>query len=182
MKENGIYQCPYLLIDLRPGSDFSREHIITALCHPIGRLARAVGWENPEMLTYKNHSDWIIVLYDENEDLAPDAAATLIHRGYQNIFVLSGGLHLVRDKIGPPVVTTDQSRNLQPKIVEFISERLAHVIVPPLSMVDAPNWWIANGNNSGSDRSVKTPGSSSKSSSSLSRNKSRDRISNVPWK
>jgi len=30
-------------------------------------------------------------LYDNDEKIAPEAAATLVQRGYDNVFMLSGG-------------------------------------------------------------------------------------------
>jgi len=39
----------------------------------------------------KNREGKIIVLYDEDEKIAPIAASTLVQRGYDNVFLLSGG-------------------------------------------------------------------------------------------
>ena len=39
----------------------------------------------------RNREGKIIVLYDEDERLAPLAATTLVERGYENLFLLSGG-------------------------------------------------------------------------------------------
>ena len=33
----------------------------------------------------------IIVVYDDDEKIAPKAATTLVERGYDNLFLLSGG-------------------------------------------------------------------------------------------
>lgn len=33
----------------------------------------------------------VILLYDNDEKIAPGAATTLVQRGYDNIFMLSGG-------------------------------------------------------------------------------------------
>ena len=37
----------------------------------------------------------MILLYDNDEKIAPAAATTLVQRGYDNIFMLSGGGHSV---------------------------------------------------------------------------------------
>ena len=39
----------------------------------------------------KNQPGRIIVVYDEDERIAPQAATTLVQRGYDNLFMLSGG-------------------------------------------------------------------------------------------
>ena len=46
---------------------------------------------NSSLLAYKNQPGKIIVLYDDDERLAPKAATTLCQRGYDNLFLLSGG-------------------------------------------------------------------------------------------
>lgn len=44
------------------------------------------------MLIFRNKPGHIIICYDEDERLAPRVATVLTERGYDNIFVLSGGL------------------------------------------------------------------------------------------
>lgn len=39
----------------------------------------------------KNKSGCIIVLYDEDERIAPDVATKLVQRDVDNVFILSGG-------------------------------------------------------------------------------------------
>lgn len=50
-------------------------------------------WTQPIFFVFaqKNHKGKIIVLYDEDEQIAPRAATIMTERGYTNIFVLSGG-------------------------------------------------------------------------------------------
>lgn len=38
----------------------------------------------------------MIVVYDEDEILAPQVATTLMERGYNNVFMLSGGLKVAK--------------------------------------------------------------------------------------
>ena len=42
-------------------------------------------------LVQKNQPGKIIIVYDEDERVAPKAATTLVERGYDNLFLLSGG-------------------------------------------------------------------------------------------
>lgn len=43
------------------------------------------------ILFQKNHKGKIIILYDDDERIAPQAATVMVERGYNNIFLLSGG-------------------------------------------------------------------------------------------
>ncbi|XP_047738839.1 centrosomal protein of 41 kDa isoform X2 [Hyalella azteca] len=96
----------YLLVDVREATAYSTSHLITAINHPSCRLGRSINWECRELLQYRNHPDHIIIVYDYAEDLAPEYAATLVHRGYVNVFLLSGGLRLAQDKFSYPLVVT----------------------------------------------------------------------------
>ena len=82
---------PYLLLDLRDRDDYEQCHMITALSYPVAMLSRSINNETPDMLAYKNQPGKIIVVYDDDERLGPKAATTLVQRGYDNLFLLSGG-------------------------------------------------------------------------------------------
>lgn len=89
---------PYLLLDVRDKDEYDQCHIISALSYPTAMLSRSINNETPEMLAYKNQSGKIIVVYDDDERIAPRAASTLVQRGYDNLFMLSGGLKLAIKK------------------------------------------------------------------------------------
>ncbi len=82
---------PYLLLDIREKDEYEACHIISALSYPIAMLSRSVNNETKEMLSYKNQPGKIIIVYDDDEKLCPKAATTLVQRGYDNLFLLSGG-------------------------------------------------------------------------------------------
>lgn len=84
--------CPYLLLDIRDRDDFDQCHIISAINYPKANLSKSVNYESKEMLAYRNKEGRVIIIYDEDERLGPVAAATLVQRGYDNLFMLSGGL------------------------------------------------------------------------------------------
>ncbi|XP_060069564.1 centrosomal protein of 41 kDa B-like [Ylistrum balloti] len=88
------HDCPYLLLDVRDNDDYKECHIITARNYPTIMLSRAYDSDTKEMLAYKNQTGKIIVLYDEDETLAHNAATTLVQRGYDNLFLLSGGMRV----------------------------------------------------------------------------------------
>lgn len=82
---------PYLLLDLRDSDDYEACHIISAMSYPTAMLSRSVNNETKEMLAFKNQPGKIIVAYDDDERICPKAATTLVQRGYDNLFLLSGG-------------------------------------------------------------------------------------------
>lgn len=55
-------------------------------------LSRCMNFEIREMLAYRNKPGHIIIFYDEDETVAPRVATVLVERGYENVFLLSGGL------------------------------------------------------------------------------------------
>lgn len=89
---------PYLLLDMRDKDEYEQCHMISALSYPMAMLSRSVNNETAELLAYKNQPGKIIVIYDDDERFAPKAATTLCQRGYDNLFLLSGGLKLASKK------------------------------------------------------------------------------------
>ena len=108
---------PYLLLDVREETDFDLSHIATAQNYPISRLARSLNFESKAMLKFKvfktktymhglcitffvsqiqNCEGKIIVCYDTDEMVAARVATTLVQRGYDNVFMLSGGLKVAQ--------------------------------------------------------------------------------------
>ena len=51
------------------------------------------------MYRFKNVDGKIIVIVDSDESIAPTFATTMIQRGYDNVFVLSGGLRVAKIKV-----------------------------------------------------------------------------------
>ena len=96
---------PYLLLDIRDKDEYQRCHMITALHYPVAMLSRSVNNETPELLAYKNQPGKIVVIYDDDEKIGPKAAQTLVERGYDNLFLLSGGLKLAFKKFPEGLIT-----------------------------------------------------------------------------
>ncbi|XP_067292440.1 centrosomal protein of 41 kDa [Pseudorasbora parva] len=97
--------CPYLLLDVRDREQYDQCHIISAYSYPIATLSRIMNPYTKEVLDYKNASGKIIILYDEDERIASQAATTMCERGFENLFMLSGGLKVVAQKF-PEGMTT----------------------------------------------------------------------------
>uniref|UniRef100_A0A8C1F0V0 Centrosomal protein 41 n=1 Tax=Cyprinus carpio carpio TaxID=630221 RepID=A0A8C1F0V0_CYPCA len=97
--------CPYLLLDVRDREQYDQCHIISAYSYPIATLSRTMNPYTKEVLDYKNASGKIIILYDEDERIASQAATTMCERGFENLFMLSGGLKVIAQKF-PEGMTT----------------------------------------------------------------------------
>lgn len=50
------------------------------------------------MLHYKNKEGKLIIVYDYDESISHKFASTLIQRGYDNVFMLSGGIRVTQIK------------------------------------------------------------------------------------
>lgn len=96
---------PYLLLDVRDRDQYDRCHIITAHSFPITMLSRTMNPYTKEVLDYKNAAGKIIIVYDEDERIASQAATTMCERGCENLFMLSGGLKIIAQKF-PEGLTT----------------------------------------------------------------------------
>ncbi|GFN97416.1 centrosomal protein of 41 kda [Plakobranchus ocellatus] len=98
-------QCPYLLLDVRDRDAYDECHIITAKSYPTAMLARSVNYETKDMLNFKNKPGKIILLYDDDETISHRAATTLVQRGYDNLFMLSGGLRMAYKQFPDGLIT-----------------------------------------------------------------------------
>ncbi|XP_043229228.1 centrosomal protein of 41 kDa-like [Amphibalanus amphitrite] len=115
---------PYLLLDVRERADFEREHIVTARHYPAARLARTMNYETAEMWRYKRSPDALVVVYDEDEATAQRCATTLAQRGYDNVFILSGGLKVARRKFPQGLLTSGDRDRFTAADIEALSVAL----------------------------------------------------------
>ncbi|XP_004086282.2 centrosomal protein of 41 kDa isoform X1 [Oryzias latipes] len=97
--------CPYLLLDVREREQYDLCHIISAHSFPIGMLSRTMNPYTKEVLEYKNAPGKIIIVYDEDERIASQAATAMCERGFENLFMLCGGLKVIAQKF-PRGMTT----------------------------------------------------------------------------
>ena len=91
---DGSLSPPYLLIDVREEDAYAACRLRTAKHFPSSRLSRAFQFETNELRSFRNGPGKIIVVYDEDETMAPRAATILVQRGYDNVFMLSGGINV----------------------------------------------------------------------------------------
>ncbi|KAI3383901.1 hypothetical protein SNEBB_000819 [Seison nebaliae] len=85
---------PYLILDVRTQEEYEQCHIIGSYNFPSCLLSRSCNYESKEMLHFKNSEGKIIVMYDDDETICPRVITSLVQRGYDNIFMLSGGLKI----------------------------------------------------------------------------------------
>ncbi|XP_003375255.1 centrosomal protein of 41 kDa [Trichinella spiralis] len=82
----------FLLVDVRPESQFFKYRIKGAISFPYTNLCKGFTSEPAEMLAMKNQSGKMIICYDNDERLAKRVATMLVQRDYENVYLLSGGL------------------------------------------------------------------------------------------
>ncbi|KAG7259943.1 hypothetical protein CRUP_022812 [Coryphaenoides rupestris] len=85
--------CPYLLLDVRDRDQYDQCHIVMRVQSP---HCLAVQDHEP-----KNADGKIIIVYDEDERIASQAAAVMCQRGFENLFMLSGGELVLHPSIHP---------------------------------------------------------------------------------
>lgn len=104
-KERPYPDCPFLLLDVRDRDAYEQCHIVGAHSYPIATLSRTMNPYTNDILEYKNAHGKIIIVYDNDERLASQAATTMCERGFENLFMLSGGLKVLAQKIPEGLIT-----------------------------------------------------------------------------
>ncbi|XP_059843043.1 centrosomal protein of 41 kDa isoform X2 [Hypanus sabinus] len=136
-KTDGPYpDCPYLLLDVRDRDAYEKCHIIGAYNYPIAMLSRTMNPYTKEVLEYKNTPGKIILLYDEDERIASQAATTLCERGFENLFMLSGGLKVVAQMFPQGLTTGSIPPSCQPPVVPTPRQRRSTAQEPTLPAED----------------------------------------------
>ena len=80
----------FLLIDLREPDEYEDFHIREALCFPGTRIKQDK--IIPQLYQYRNKEDKIIVVYHFDEKKGIDYTTQFIEKGYENVYLLSGGI------------------------------------------------------------------------------------------
>eukprot|EP00761_Pharyngomonas_kirbyi_P009871 gb/GECH01009889.1/.p1 GENE.gb/GECH01009889.1/~~gb/GECH01009889.1/.p1 ORF type:complete len:207 (+),score=52.07 gb/GECH01009889.1/:1-621(+) len=82
-----------LVLDLRSPEDYEQNHIRGAHSYPAPRLSHVMNPFTPAITAFKNKENRIIVIYDDDEKIVTSAGKLFYEKGFDNIFVLTGGLH-----------------------------------------------------------------------------------------
>jgi centrosomal protein CEP41 len=80
----------FLLLDLRDSDEYQLWHIKEAINFPAANIARDK--TIPELYRFKNAPDKLIICYMNDERQGTQQAALLAEKGYENTFLLSGGI------------------------------------------------------------------------------------------
>lgn len=94
--EKEEYEAPYLVLDTRTKEDFAINRIHRSKNYPATFLNRDVLL--PEMHQFKNREANLIVLYDFDDSAVAQTAHTLVQRGFDNVYVLTGGISTYADE------------------------------------------------------------------------------------
>ncbi|RLN74245.1 hypothetical protein BBJ28_00000583 [Nothophytophthora sp. Chile5] len=89
-EEKEDYDPPYLVLDTRTKEEYAANRIHRAKSFPASYLNRDVLL--PEMHQFKNNEAKLIIIYDQDDKTAGQTAHILVQRGFDNVYVLSGGL------------------------------------------------------------------------------------------
>ncbi|XP_068025463.1 centrosomal protein of 41 kDa isoform X2 [Melanerpes formicivorus] len=130
--------CPFLLLDVRDRDEYDQCHIVGAHSYPIATLSRTMNPYTNSILEYKNAHGKIIILYDNDERLASQAATTMCERGFENLFMLSGGLKVLAQKIPEGLITGSLPVSCQVTTLTGSARRKPSLKVPPTR---AENKW-----------------------------------------
>lgn len=91
--DEAVYDKPFLILDVRDGDqDHSKRRIVHARPFPLAHLHQEK--YSPELRCYRNRVGTLIIFYDDDEKMgqAASLASQLVERGWENVFVLSGGI------------------------------------------------------------------------------------------
>ncbi|XP_039566040.1 centrosomal protein of 41 kDa [Passer montanus] len=137
-EERPYPDCPFLLLDVRDRDAYEQCHIVGAYSYPIATLSRTMNPYTNNILEYKNAHGKIIIVYDNDERLASQAATTMCERGFENLFMLSGGLKVLAQKIPEGLITGTLPMSCQVAAPPGTARRRAAPRVPP---TPAENKW-----------------------------------------
>ncbi|GFT68552.1 centrosomal protein of 41 kDa B [Trichonephila clavipes] len=101
-----VVKLPYLLLDVRTKEEFLGCHFKTAKHYPSNMMSRTNACEIYELKQYRNGEDEIIILYDNDEYTAAKAANLLVQRGYNNVYLLCGGLKYASGNFPPDLLAS----------------------------------------------------------------------------
>ena len=92
---------PFIVLDVRERHEFSQCRIACARHFPANDLKHDK--ITPELFYYKNRAQHVIVIYDLDDRAGREVATMFTEKGWENIFLLSGGLetfnHYFKSKV-----------------------------------------------------------------------------------
>ena len=83
-------QTSFLLLDLRDPEEYDFWRIKEAINYPAANIGRDK--IIPELYRFKNKANKLIIIYMGDERKGTAAATLMTEKGYENVFLLSGGI------------------------------------------------------------------------------------------
>jgi len=94
----------FVLFDLREEDEFMKSHIATAISYPATNIGRDKF--SPELFRMKSQQDKIVIVYHDDDRTCAPFATHLVQKGWDNIYVLSGGISEARESY-PEIIEGD---------------------------------------------------------------------------
>jgi rhodanese-related sulfurtransferase len=91
MEDLPSYEKPYLLLDARPVDQYNVGHLMQARSYPYTMIRR--DFMHPDIYKFKNVENNLIIVYCDDERISRDVSKTLVDRGVDNVFLLTGGMN-----------------------------------------------------------------------------------------
>ena len=85
-----------VLIDLRSSEQYSCAHIRKSISFPAENIQKDQTFAS--LSIYKNKTDKIVVAYHEDERQGIYQARIIFEKGFDNIYLLSGGFHVFSEE------------------------------------------------------------------------------------
>ena len=95
----------FLLLDLRDPEEYDFWRIKEAINYPAANIGRDK--IIPELYRFKNKSNKLIIIYMGDERKGTAAANLMAEKGYENVFLLSGGIDQFNEEFHPLVEGRD---------------------------------------------------------------------------
>ncbi|PRP77442.1 centrosomal protein [Planoprotostelium fungivorum] len=128
----------FLLLDVRREEQFADCKIRTALSYPSAMLARSTNEFIREIYTFRNREGRYIIVYDEDESIASRVATTMIQKGIDNVYLLSGGLTEMI-QVGPYHVLGQLSKEPLSRTSTAHSTAMKTKVLPPVRNSPPPS-------------------------------------------
>mmetsp|Transcript_23779 Transcript_23779/g.38168 ORF Transcript_23779/g.38168 Transcript_23779/m.38168 type:complete len:261 (-) Transcript_23779:203-985(-) len=114
--QTNLTQMNYLLLDLREEEAFESCRIIGAVHFPVVKIRRDQ-WGS-KLYAYKNKEGKSIIIYDETESkTGSEAATTMTQKGFDNVFLLTGGLKRFAKRHSDLVVGDNQYEGMADSVL-----------------------------------------------------------------
>mmetsp|Transcript_23500 Transcript_23500/g.21372 ORF Transcript_23500/g.21372 Transcript_23500/m.21372 type:complete len:301 (+) Transcript_23500:53-955(+) len=85
-----IYSKPYLILDVRDINEYLQYHLLHSKSFPYTMINRDVLIS--DIYQFKNKEEHLIIICCNDERISKNVAKTLVDRGIDNIFLLTGGI------------------------------------------------------------------------------------------